>query len=463
MLVFHIEIREEVHTFTFSEIPLIIGLFFAAPGPLLLARIVGEAVVLVVRERQTLVKLLFNLTLFFAESAVAVSAFSWLIGGRALADPVAWLVALIAIGASDALGVSAVALVIHWHGGHTKPSRLIGTGAVTVVTNTSLGLVGAVLLEATAAGAILLGVLAGLVLVSYRGYSALSQRYSSLQMLYDFTRLVSGSAPARHGHRDDVAAHARPPAGPLHRVVLFGRDGFESRHVVVSGPDDPDSTSSAEHPGSGLDASVLARWNSIGTRVLDQRSALVVPRGSKQREHRELLAELGARDLMIAPLLGDSTVVGLLVVADRLSEVSTFDHDDGRLFETLGRHASVALENGQLIEKLNEQISRRAHEALHDPLTGLPNRTSLHQSLTTALARAGATGTAAAVLLLDLDGFKEINDTLGHQAVIICLKVGRAGCEARWRSMPPWLGWAVTSSPSSSRRGRQRSAHGGRP
>jgi two-component system cell cycle response regulator len=55
-----------------------------------------------------------------------------------------------------------------------------------------------------------------------------------------------------------------------------------------------------------------------------------------------------------------------------------------------------------------------AHRALHDPLTGLPNRVLFLDRLTHALARSNRYDTRIAVLFLDLDGFKQINDTLGH-------------------------------------------------
>lgn len=64
-------------------------------------------------------------------------------------------------------------------------------------------------------------------------------------------------------------------------------------------------------------------------------------------------------------------------------------------------------------KRAEEELS---HRALHDPLTGLPNRGLLFDRLGVALARIARTAAGAAVLFLDLDRFKEVNDTFGHDA-----------------------------------------------
>jgi diguanylate cyclase (GGDEF)-like protein len=68
----------------------------------------------------------------------------------------------------------------------------------------------------------------------------------------------------------------------------------------------------------------------------------------------------------------------------------------------------------QATEELAERQAENEHQALHDALTGLPNRTYFHQHLSEAIAAAENRGGSVAVMLMDLDHFKEINDTLGH-------------------------------------------------
>ena len=87
-------------------------------------------------------------------------------------------------------------------------------------------------------------------------------------------------------------------------------------------------------------------------------------------------------------------------------------------------HARVIKsENREYVLSVGRDITERrqvekqlTHLATHDPLTGLPNRILFHDRLATALENTGRSMKRLAVMILDLDGFKVINDTLGHAA-----------------------------------------------
>lgn len=123
----------------------------------------------------------------------------------------------------------------------------------------------------------------------------------------------------------------------------------------------------------------------------------------------------GVRDAMVGVLHGARRDIAVLVVANRLGNVTSFTAEDLRLFETLVQHAAVALENDQLEQALGEMRRLEqdlAHQANHDTLTGLANRQLFGEELAGHLDR----GSSVSVLYIDLDDFKVVNDTLGHDA-----------------------------------------------
>lgn len=69
---------------------------------------------------------------------------------------------------------------------------------------------------------------------------------------------------------------------------------------------------------------------------------------------------------------------------------------------------------GMILLVLENQIEDNKYLALHDPLTGLPNRRLFEDRMTGALERSRRNGSQMALLVIDLDYFKEVNDTLGH-------------------------------------------------
>jgi diguanylate cyclase (GGDEF)-like protein len=111
------------------------------------------------------------------------------------------------------------------------------------------------------------------------------------------------------------------------------------------------------------------------------------------------------------------------------SMIETSAH--GVLFE--GREARLVLAQDVTERiKLHDQL---IHQANHDPLTGLPNRLLLEDRMKSALASAARHAAKAAVLCLDLDRFKQLNDTFGHTAGDLCLKEVAKRLQQRLRTV----------------------------
>ena len=116
------------------------------------------------------------------------------------------------------------------------------------------------------------------------------------------------------------------------------------------------------------------------------------------------MPDVPATTLKLA-LPADSVIVGVTSGPHRL-------RDDPTLAERLrglAAQAAGAIQNAKLLDQIR-------HQALHDALTGLPNRTLILDRVENMLARARRRKEPASALFIDLDGFKTVNDTLGHEA-----------------------------------------------
>jgi diguanylate cyclase (GGDEF)-like protein/PAS domain S-box-containing protein len=114
------------------------------------------------------------------------------------------------------------------------------------------------------------------------------------------------------------------------------------------------------------------------------------------------------RSLLDVPVLVEGEVVGVLCLRHR--ETRYWDEDDVSFANATALMLALALEAAQR----QEAETRIEHLAWYDPLTGLPNRNLLRETMRDMIMTAANRKRRMAVMLIDLDRFKDVNDTLGH-------------------------------------------------
>ncbi len=118
-----------------------------------------------------------------------------------------------------------------------------------------------------------------------------------------------------------------------------------------------------------------------------------------------LPSETPLRSAVVCPLHFNDVLIGCLALYHTQPNYYTDDHR--RLLERIGEQAGAVIHNSIVFEQTQE-------DSLTDSLTGLPNRRSMFVHLSRELARAERLKSEVAVIVMDVDGFKDINDTYGH-------------------------------------------------
>ena len=139
---------------------------------------------------------------------------------------------------------------------------------------------------------------------------------------------------------------------------------------------------------------------------------------------RDLATSVGSAAATAVPIIGNGELIGWLSASvthapERLEQ----DGDVAPRLRGLAALAATAVGNARLIDQIR-------HQALHDALTGLPNRALVLDRVEQMVSRARRHFNTPSVLFIDLDGFKEINDTLGHSAGDHLLRAVAARLEA---------------------------------
>ncbi len=182
---------------------------------------------------------------------------------------------------------------------------------------------------------------------------------------------------------------------PFHTLAVYVQEGDVLTALHVSG-DHLALCSSQQMPvGSGLSGRVTAN----GTPVISQEPAVELLHLSNAVRMSPFTSALSV------PLAGPGGLRGALTLYRAGSSSFTSEHT--RLLSLIAPKLAAAVENGLRFKDAEAS-------ATSDYLTGLPNASSLFKRLAGELARSGRSGAPFAVVVTDLDGFKDVNDRFGH-------------------------------------------------
>jgi diguanylate cyclase (GGDEF)-like protein len=419
VLVVHVHFQRESHTFSLSDLVLAAGLCLAPPGGLVLAQVVGAGVALVLHRRQTGVKLAFNIAEYGLGGCLAVMVFAVLPDAGHATDSWNWLAALAAVLVSTVTADVCIFAVISLSEGRADVRRLPGMLALSLPFTLGAGAVGLLVVRMVIDDPAALGLLAlptMLIIAAYRAYTKAQEQQNNLRLLHEITSLLYNSDNATAALSNFLASVRGAFRAGTAELVLLG-DGQAG--ATVSRSSDGQEPIALAPLTDTDDAVRVVQW-ATDSGVLTSRTGT-----TRNSQLDRYAARRGLKDAMASVLQTEDRVHGLLLVGSRLGDVATFSGNDLALLETFARHVATSLERGRLehdLRQVTELKEELRHQAMHDALTGLPNRTLFLDRTQHAVHLAGRNGLWPAVLYIDLDGFKPVNDTYGHEAGDVLLQ-----------------------------------------
>jgi len=230
---------------------------------------------------------------------------------------------------------------------------------------------------------------------SYMAYDQIKKAHGEVYALYEIARTFGTSLDLEHTLESmvDKVGHVVP----FDTCVVYFYDELKgyatARHAVGKYSDLLKGRCIA--PGEGVTGFALAN-----------RSAVNQLHPSLDFTDLNPAAGIKFQAMASLPLFKDDLLLGALSVYS--NDLEQYTHDHMRLLETVTRLASDALANAM-------QHAEAESHALTDAITGLPNSRSLSVRFEEEAARARRTGRSFQVVMLDLDEFKNVNDSYGHK------------------------------------------------
>jgi diguanylate cyclase (GGDEF)-like protein len=411
LLFVQVRVHREVSTLSLTEIPVAMGLFLIDPHQLLGCYVAGVLLASWTRQRRIRwVKDFANATLDVVYIGAAVLVFNAVgpIAGDPLAvrSMVAFVAAMIVSGwfvYPIALNAGITIAQGRFNVGEVARAYLFQVIATT--TNASLGIVALVILTTRPVLAIAVIPPVALVLAGQIAAGESQRRADRNEFLYRTTEILHSARQV--GER----------AGELLNGIttMFGVERAELVVIPeVRGP-------AVRFSSTGDDVQAQATTSELTfaeQEVLNELRTTAILSGSVATDQTLglALAERSASAGTVVVLRGLEGPQGMLLLLNPTRGSKLGTHEES-LLSTVAGLISVALENGQLaeaIKAMSVEKAELARMAFYDPLTQIANRSLFIETVATSLSQLASSQRPIAVMFIDLDGFKEINDTFGH-------------------------------------------------
>ena len=177
-------------------------------------------------------------------------------------------------------------------------------------------------------------------------------------------------------------------------LFLYQQDSDSLKCRFAAGVDAPKLMNASLKMGHGLSG-----W------VARNRRTLINGNPRVSFDAAGIAGDIALNAAIVCPLQYNDTFIGCLALYH--VEANHYTEDHRRLLERIAEQAGAVIHNSIVFEQTQE-------DSLTDPLTGLPNRRSMFVHLSRELARAERLKSEVAIIVMDIDGFKAINDTYGH-------------------------------------------------
>jgi diguanylate cyclase (GGDEF)-like protein len=404
---------------TMSAAPYVVALFYSSPLDLVAGYALGDAAAVITRlpfetaantgSRRIAGIMLdaFNLVAFLACAAVATIVFRAAAQDSAVLGVQAWLatgasvLAFVGLRAITAFAVDVRVGRFDWR----WLWRAVTRALIGVATASGFGLVGVVLIQLYTPALALLGLVGVAIVITHR--SLVRERQQ--RVVAEFLRGAGDALGSRELESAIVAL--------LHRAASMFKAEIAQLTIfpAVAGERAFRTTVRQGQPDQVMESLELTQVDDVLEAETD---GTIVDRAKSSFTTSQMLERRGIDEAMIALLRGESRILGSLLVGGH-QDSRTFDAQDLQLFQTLVIQTATTLENGRMersIARLTELQEQLTHQAFHDSLTDLANRSLFGDRVEHALQRSERNGRAVAILFLDVDDFKGVNDTLGHSA-----------------------------------------------